>query len=304
MTRELPDYSLYLPDDRRSDAWGVRLSAAGHTRIPAEAPYPPGRHPDDHTLTWGRGRVLRAYQLIHVTAGRGRFEADGFGRCRIEPGCVFLLFPGVWHRYEPLRSAGWTEDWIELQGPAVDRLRRAGVIAPAKCVYRRGPSPALEALFADCHHLVRAAPKGYQAVLGVLGLQILARALTPDRRPPPHDEVSDCVNALRVRLAETARQPKSMKDLADGSGVGYSQLRRAFKAHTGLTMKQYQMQVRLRQAQDQLLNTRLSVKEIAARLGFNSPFHFSADFKRQVGASPTQWRVKQARRPGSKAARH
>lgn len=170
------------------------------------------------------------------------------------------------------------------------------MITPAKPVHRPGLEPALDALFADCHRLARTTPKGYRAVLGVLGLQILARSLTRPRRPAPGDEVIGCVNAVRVRLADAAPDPLSMRNLADTSSVGYSHLRRAFKAHTGLTMKQYQMQVRLRHAQDRLLNTRLSVKEIAGRLGFNSPFHFSADFKRQTGVSPKEWRRLQSSR--------
>ena len=289
MTR---DYAVYLPADSKADPWGVRLTAAGHTRIAAGGPYPPGRHPADHALNWTQGRVLNAYQLVYITAGRGRFESAASGTARIEAGTVFLLFPGVWHRYEPGRGEGWTEDWMELRGPALDRLRRAGAIRPAKPIFRPGLDPALGELFAECHRLAVATPKGYQSVLGLLGLQFLARIANAPKRPSPGNGISRSVNLVRSRIAESAQDRLSMPDLADDLGVSYSYLRRAFKAHTGVTLKQYHIQVRLRRAQEHLLDPQLSVKEIAARLGFDSPFHFSADFKRHTGLPPKQWRTR------------
>ncbi|MFW6106910.1 MAG: helix-turn-helix domain-containing protein, partial [bacterium] len=32
------------------------------------------------------------------------------------------------------------------------------------------------------------------------------------------------------------------------------------------------------------------VQEVAAAVGFENPYHFSATFKRKTGISPTQWR--------------
>jgi AraC-like DNA-binding protein len=40
-----------------------------------------------------------------------------------------------------------------------------------------------------------------------------------------------------------------------------------------------------------LLDGGLSIKEIAARLGFHSPAHFSVEFKKRVGQSPAVYRM-------------
>ncbi|MGN6724720.1 MAG: helix-turn-helix domain-containing protein [Tepidisphaeraceae bacterium] len=288
----MTNYSAYYPDSGAMNPWGVRVTAAGHTQTVPGALYPPGRHPDDYALDWQRGRVLNAYQLVYITAGQGRFESARSGKARIEPGTVFVLFPGVWHRYEPLRQTGWTEDWLELQGPAVDRLRRAGVLRPERPLLRPGLDLALSELFDECHRITAAAPKGYSVLLGLLGLQFLARVVHGRQRRTAGAGAPPGVTALRCRISECSGVGVSMQNLAEESGLSYSYIRRAFKAHTGVTPKQYHIQVRLRRAQDLLQSTQLSVKEIAARLGFDSPFHFSIDFKRHTGLAPMPWRAR------------
>ena len=70
-----PDYSMYLPQGHLTQAWGVSVTSAGHTRIAPGTSYPPGQHPSDHALSWQRGRVLPSYQVVYISEGSGRFES-------------------------------------------------------------------------------------------------------------------------------------------------------------------------------------------------------------------------------------
>lgn len=77
---------------------------------------------------------------------------------------------------------------------------------------------------------------------------------------------------------------------AGSVNVSYSSFRQAFKAQTGVSPKQYQLQIRLHKAQDFLANTSKSVGEIADILGFDSAFHLSKQFKDSIGLAPQAWR--------------
>jgi transcriptional regulator GlxA family with amidase domain len=74
--------------------------------------------------------------------------------------------------------------------------------------------------------------------------------------------------------------------------LSYSSFRQAFKAQTGISPKQYQLQIRLHKVQDFLANTPKSVGEIAEILGFASAFHLSKQFKESSGVAPLAWRKK------------
>lgn len=89
-----------------------------------------------------------------------------------------------------------------------------------------------------------------------------------------------------------------MSDLAALCGISAGHLSRAFKQSTGKKVHAYVENVRLRRATELLLQSDLSVKEIAARVGFTNPSTFSASFLRLSGITPTELRRRyQSERP-------
>ena len=51
----------------------------------------------------------------------------------------------------------------------------------------------------------------------------------------------------------------------------------------------------MRQAKKLLMDTRLTVREVAVRVGYPDPFHFSRIFRNAVGISPAQYRESKTR---------
>jgi len=62
-------------------------------------------------------------------------------------------------------------------------------------------------------------------------------------------------------LARRYHEELSMEKLAHELKVSHSSFRQAFKAQTGISPKQYQIQIRLHKAQDFLANTPKSISE-------------------------------------------
>ena len=83
-----------------------------------------------------------------------------------------------------------------------------------------------------------------------------------------------------------------MAALAAELGVGYSNLRHSFMARVGISPGQHYLNTRIQKAQELLVNTGKSVKEVAEILGFESASHLSKQFKQRIGVSPNDWRTK------------
>ncbi|PDS63059.1 AraC family transcriptional regulator [Rhizobium anhuiense] len=283
----MQNYFVYMPDNRLCAAWGCTAVSTGYTEIEPNSAYPPSRHPDDHHFSWSRGRVLNAYQVVQISAGSGRLE---FGPERrqvaITEGSIFLLFPGVWHRFAPDRRTGWVEHWIECRGHAFDFACDAGLLRPERPVH---PSSAeILRVFASIHALAQDDTLRNQPLISTLGLQLLAHLC---RATDLNGNASSrIVDRARMILMERCGQPLLVEKLAAELGVSYPYFRRLFRAQTGMSAKQYQMIVRIQRARDFLVNTDKSVKEIAGLLGFHSAFHFSTQFHQQTGASPSDIR--------------
>jgi YesN/AraC family two-component response regulator len=65
-----------------------------------------------------------------------------------------------------------------------------------------------------------------------------------------------------------------------------------FKKATGLHFTEYLARVRVEKAKNLLLNPNLRISEIAYEVGFQSLTHFNRIFRRLVGESPTEYRLK------------
>jgi AraC-like DNA-binding protein len=115
------------------------------------------------------------------------------------------------------------------------------------------------------------------------------------RRP-----IDERVQQAQLIIARRYHEAIVVEELARELHIGYSYFRQAFKAQTGLSPKQYQLQIRLQKAQDFLANTSRSVGEIAEILGFNTAYHLSSQFKNHVGLAPLIWKTRLARHAKSR----
>ena len=292
----MKDYFVYLPKQPANSIWGCVATAAGFTNISANTPYPPRQHPLDHYFDWNNGRVLQSFQIILISAGSGMFEcAATRGIQNVEAGMVIVLFPGIWHRYRPAAETGWVEHWIECQGPVFDEAARIGLVEPEHCVLNAELIREFSDCFERCHNLARTDALANQDLLSTLGLHLLAmlghlrcgeRGFTK--------AIDDIVQRAHMLISLRCQEPLDLRALAVELGVSYAHFRHSFLARTGVSPWQYYLNARIQKAQDLLLNTPKSVKEIAEVLGFESASHFSKQFKQRIGSSPNYWREKRA----------
>jgi AraC-like DNA-binding protein len=72
---------------------------------------------------------------------------------------------------------------------------------------------------------------------------------------------------------------------ATGLNVSTRTFNRMFRAETGLTFQQWRQRACVLHA-IRLLSTGMSVTQVAATLGYNTPAAFSAMFAHQIGSTP------------------
>lgn len=86
-----------------------------------------------------------------------------------------------------------------------------------------------------------------------------------------------------------------LKELASRMAISESYLRARFRRETGMSLGQHLRRLRLQKSMTLLLQSELSISQIAERCGFDSIFAFSRSFHQFAGLRPTDYRARFAR---------
>lgn len=284
--------SKYLLANDRDAQWGLTVSTVGFEHILPGESYPTKGHADGYYFDCNRGRTLNEYQLLYNPEGEGIFQSAHVKPTRLKPGDMFLLFPGEWHTYHPDPEVGWKSYWIGFRGKNMDDRVRAGFLTPDSPIYHVGYSFTLEGLYKRAYEAaVEEAAYSQQLMAGIVNHLIgMMYSLERNRELSKNQQQVDMVSRARMRIRESLESDLTIQQIAEELGVSYSNLRKLFKEHTGLSPATYQQELRLLRAKELLTTTELSIKEIAYRLNFESPDYFSAKFKAKMGIKPSDVR--------------
>ncbi len=118
------------------------------------------------------------------------------------------------------------------------------------------------------------------------------RLSVPTRIGVRHPKLSSVIQMMEMNLEE----PKSPPLLAREVGMSTRQLERLFRRYLNRSPKRYYMELRLQKARNLLMQTDMSVINVALACGFASPSHFSKCYRAQYGITPYRERGAQATR--------
>lgn len=102
----------------------------------------------------------------------------------------------------------------------------------------------------------------------------------------PDVYVSHALDFIRYNYATI-----KVNDVAKYIGINRSYLTNIFKKKMGVSPQEYLLQYRLNRGCKLLLETRLSIQEIAQKIGYENPLTFSKMFKNVYGVSPRNYRL-------------
>jgi len=176
------------------------------------------------------------------------------------------------------------EEQQALQTPPRTGARSARVI---------GSGDATARLYADLCEARQCEPgvmvRSAMLSLAVRSLrEILAGAATPKpRATSPEQRLAE----LASLVPESDLLTRPVAELARACGCGERHLRRLFADRFGAPLLQRQIQWRIEQAKQLLVQTDAKIIDVAGQCGFCSLSRFNAAFKRLTRQSPGTWRA-------------
>lgn len=107
----------------------------------------------------------------------------------------------------------------------------------------------------------------------------------------PPGKLHRVTDYIRTHLDEGV----SLHTMADLLQMSPFHFGRLFKQRTGVSPHQYLLREKIAKAKQLLTDDNLSITEISHRLGFASRAHFTTAFRKLIGATPREYRLKESK---------
>ena len=114
------------------------------------------------------------------------------------------------------------------------------------------------------------------------GRQDEQRLSIPGRFGVRHPKLMSVIRSMERKIEEPVR-PSA---LAEEAGISTRQLERLFRRYLDRSPKRYYMELRLHRARNLLLQTEMSIIDVALACGFSSPSHFSKCYRTLFERTP------------------
>jgi AraC family transcriptional regulator of arabinose operon len=225
--------------------------------------------------------------LILTLSGQGRFGLHGAEHVSRANEWV-LLPPGSVHDYGVAAgAAGWELLWAHFLPRAEwqDLLNWPAIGGGLRGLHG---DAALAGRFRQVHQMLSGGGRHAEAfAMNAMEALLLACDLYRDGGGDSGDRrIARAVEHIEGHLAEGL----TVAGIAAVVGLSASRLAHLFREQTGLSVQAFVEQRRMVRAADLLRRTSFPIKQVAAAVGFDSPFYFSRRFSLWSGQSPTVFR--------------
>lgn len=238
-------------------------------------------------------RIQDGLQLVGIEEGHVNIAING-KRHELEKDSMCLLLPGQQELFRFAKRQATRHNWCTMSFGKItkqfnERLRGLPFAVPM--------TPLMHSLM-EWGLQAHANPLPSSQQLSIhLGQSLFyawlgAMSQTTQRHPNP-----TAVELARAYIAQRYARPIVLDDLADAANVSANHLNRLFNEHLNITPSRYLWKYRTQRGVDLLRHTGLSVSQIAERVGFTTPFHFSRLVKQMHNVSPRQLREQLWKQP-------
>lgn len=267
-------YGYVVSNNAISQEFPLYLTTAGH--VEAQQPF--------FTTRSGRNDC----QLIYTRSGTANFTYKGATGIAT-PGSLVLINCMEMHDYRTVSAEPWIYDYIHFSGSAIKNYEPylLDTLHVVKC-------RDIEVLDNTFHVLatkqlrsdILSCSRGLMLISTLLNAMMEAREMPELPADSMYQALFPAVQYIRERYYENIPVEK----LGELCCLSKYYFIRSFRQAIGASPHQYLIKVRINAAKKLLVETRLSIEQISAKVGFSNYSCFVTQFKRLTNVSPSEFR--------------
>lgn len=186
--------------------------------------------------------------------------------------------------FPPERVARALLELADSSAPTTAETGPAFLMSPDAAI-----ADALERLVRALEH-----PIERKVIAPLIVNEILYRLLCSDSAAAIRGAVAGAPDAARILtsmrfIEEHLAEKLTVEDLAKRAGMSESHYAHRFSSVVRVSPKRFVRQARLERARTLLMESGTRANEVASLVGFESPAHFTREFKRRFGVTPSHY---------------
>ena len=230
-----------------------------------------------------RGR--EDYYLMYVERGELEVVLNG-STYTARSGSTLIFPPHYPYTYTFAGNDPISYLWAHFTGSYAERFLSECGFGELPCLLHADANVKIVSGFEKLFDIYRAHEPLQQQKLAC-GLEtIILRIATGLRQDESSRDLTRSLGYIHMFYSKDILIP----DLAKMESLSNSRYITVFKQRMGMPPSEYIIHLRLNVACDLLKNRDMSVKEVAARVGYDNPHFFSKLFKKKMGVSPGQYK--------------
>ena len=238
----------------------------------------------------GTGRYRTSFYHDYcwgMIAKSGKAEVRGQGLCQVlEKNDLLLLRPSQLMEFHEFAEDPFDYQWFDLHGFGIEKaLSRSGVPYKGVIFYPAGGRDLLPILDDIVNRYDNDDGSAIYPIYAAWRIieQFASRNMVQEVEQDP-------AIAIHRILEEGFRYRITIEEIASKLNMARSTVFKKFKAHYGISPKQYIDDLKVKYAKDLLRQTTMSIGEVSFSSGFESVQHFYLMFKRRTGKTPASFR--------------
>lgn len=235
--------------------------------------------------------------LAWVHSGTGSIDLNG-QLTSLYNGVLFLIQPGsrLIIRTQPRNTLNFYS--IQYQCKMVKwegghaRIEEISRNFPFPQVMDVLGNPQLRALFQNIYDVWQRKDIGYtwNAKLKFMNLLGHLGTIQEEWNNDAENDSRQAIIYLLEYIKDHLHEHLDRSTLANSISISPAYFSVLFKKHTGLTLTDYILKLRLDRAKEILRDSSMKVSDVARIVGFADPYYFTRMFKKEIGLSPREYR--------------
>ena len=237
------------------------------------------------------GKDTRDYYLIHfVTRGKGTYRV-GQRLFHLSANDGFLITPGATIVHTADKKEPWDLCWVAFFGRRAAALLEKAGLDEEHLIFHYDKDDFLETCIKNIYNESRTG-KNIASITGYFYLfagRLIELHEEKEKKEPDIVSFSRFDDAV-IYIRRNIRSRITIENLANYMRLDTSQVYRIFKKNTGMSPPCFITRMRMDKACEMLEKTDLPVKEIAEWMDYEYQSHFTKQFRKETGLSPSEYR--------------